>query len=84
MRKLTKAIKKRRKNYKATIGLTSEDGTRHMCVNATVYYIEKEKEAKLEAERCARQLVRKFIREQMPTLAAVMDYFGMAGGAYYW
>ena len=83
MRKLTKTINKRRKNYKATIGLTTETGKR-VSFNATVFYIEKERAAKAEAEREAKRLVRNFIRQQMPTLAAVMDYFGMAGGAYYW
>ena len=83
MRKLTKTINRRKKNYKATIGLTTETGKR-VSYNAIVFYIEKERAAKAEAKREAERLVRNFIRQQMPALSAVMDYFGMAGGAFYW
>jgi hypothetical protein len=67
MRKLTKTIKRRRKLNKPTIGLVTESG-RRISFNAEVYYIEKAKEAKLEAERYAKQFMHKFLKEKCPEM----------------
>lgn len=79
MRKLTKIVNRRRKNYKPTIGLTSKDGRYHKTVNATVYYIKLEKKIEAEAKRETRKFLENFLREKVPSLAAVMDYFGGMG-----
>jgi len=65
MKKLTKIIKKRNKNYKPTIGLQTEAG-RRISFNAELFYIEKALQEKLEAERYAKKFVRDFIKEKMP------------------
>ena len=74
MRKLTKTINKRRKNYKPTIGLTFKGG--RLSVNATEYYIERDKREVAKAEREIKRKMRSMIREALPNLAFVMDYFG--------
>ena len=82
MRKLTKTVNRRRKNYKPTIGLTSKDGSYRKSVNATVYYIKLEKKREAEAKREARKFLEDFMRKEMPGFAAIMDYFGGMGMWY--
>lgn len=82
MKKLTKVIKRKRKLNKPTIGLVTESG-RRISFNAEIYYIEKAKEAKIEAERQARQFMHKFLQEKCPemmkkieTLQSILGGFG--------
>lgn len=74
MRKLTKVIKRRRKNYKPTIGLILEDGSR-VSVNAEVYYIFKRKQAEAEAHRQAKQFFKDFLEKAMPDLFGLLNLF---------
>ena len=71
MRKLTKIIKKRRLNYKPTIGITVEDGWRSS-VNSVVYkdVITKREIAKQEAEMhaYAHKLIKEFFPETLELL----------------
>ena len=60
MKKLTKIIKHKHKNYKPTIGLTDDFGKK-FSVNSVEYYITLKK---LRAEREARKLVMDFIFEK--------------------
>lgn len=79
MRKLTKKIKKMRKNYKPSIGLTVKNAygrgyrTGHMSLNANTYYIEKRKEEYRKWERKVKAEIHQIMRQVMPGLAAVED-----------
>lgn len=79
MRKLTKTINRRRKNYKPTIGLTSKDGSYRKSVNATVYYIKLQKKRDAEAKREARKFLMNFLEKEMPGLFGVLNAFGNLG-----
>ena len=93
MRKLTKIINKRRKNYKPTIGVEFENGKR---ISANLYVwkkylqeLEERKEAAAEAE--ARKLMVDFInqnptlRQHMNRLTSFMAAIGDAlGGVMYY
>ena len=82
-RNLTKITKKRRLNYKPTIGLTLEND-RRISVNAVEYYamIRAEERAKAEAEmhRIAHQL----IRQVMPGIALIEDMCAATGAWGYY
>lgn len=82
-RKLTKEIKRRRKNYKPTIGIILENGKR-ASVNAVIYFdmLRKQEEAELEAE--IYQELHNIIREHAPGLAALEDYLGSMGSWMYY
>ena len=93
MRKLTKIINKRRKNYKPTIGVEFKNGKR---ISANLYEwkkylkeLEERKEAAAEAE--ARKLMVDFInqnptlRQHMNRLTSFMAAIGDAlGGVMYY
>ena len=71
MRNLTKSLRKRRLNYKPTIGITLDNGKR-VSVNSVVYWdiIRKEETAKQEAEMraLAHKLIQKFFPETLELL----------------
>jgi len=77
-RKLTKIVKKRRLNYKPTIGITLDNGKR-VSVNSVVYWdiIRKEEEAKAEAEMYS--VAHKLIREMFPSIALIEDMCASMG-----
>ena len=79
-RKLTKIVKKRRLNYKPTIGITLDNGKR-VSVNSVVYWdiIRKEEAAKAEAEM--HRVAHKLIREMLPGVAVLEDWLA-ANGAW--
>lgn len=81
-RKLTKIVKKRRKNYKPTIGITLDNGKR-VSVNSVVYWdiIRKEEAERAEAE--LHQKMHTLIREALPELAALEDYLRDMGSWMY-
>jgi len=84
MRKLTKTINRRRKNYKPTIGLTSKDGSYRKSVNATVYYIKLQKKRDAEAEREARKFLMNFLEEKMPKFFGMLNAFANLGDWMYY
>lgn len=73
MRKLTKIINKRRKNYKPTIGINNKS------INADVYYINKKKIEKERAEREKRRLIHDFMRENFPAIFELQELIGGMG-----
>ena len=75
MRKLTKIINKRRKNYKATVGLVNEYGKR-CSVNGVLFYMMLRAEEKDRAEREARKFMMKFVQEACPNLVTFMNILG--------
>lgn len=79
MRKLTKIVNRRRKNYKPTIGLTSKDGSYRKSFNATVYYIKLQKKRDAEAERQARKFLMNFLQEKMPEFFGMLNVLGGMG-----
>ena len=80
MRKLTKIVKRRHKNYKPTIGGIDIITNKQVSVNAVVFYVEKEKERKYQAEQRAKQEMRKvfmsLVKEKMPNLFSMLNIFG--------
>lgn len=82
-RKLTKEIKRRRKNYKPTIGIILENGKR-ASVNAVIYFdmLRKQREAELEAE--IYQEMHSLIRKHLPGLAALEDHLISIGSWMYY
>lgn len=80
MRKLTKIIKKRRKNYKPTIGITLKNG-RRVSVNAEEYYAAIRAEEKRQAEAEMHRVAHKLIREMLPGVAVIEDWLA-ANGAW--
>lgn len=73
MRKLTKIINKRRKNYKPTIGINNKS------VNADVYYINKKKLEKEREERKMRKIFNDFMRENFPEIFELQELIGGMG-----
>lgn len=78
MKKLTKIINKRRKNYKPTIGIEYIDGTR-MSFNAVVYYHYKALEEKERAEAEARKFLMRFVQEACPDIYRFASLLGSIG-----
>lgn len=86
MRKLTKIVNRRRKNYKPTIAVIDTRTNKIMSVNATVFYINQEKQRKYEewkkereAERVARQFLMGFLEEKMPEFFGMLNVLGDMG-----
>ena len=84
MRKLTKIINKRRKNYKPTIGVEFENGKR---ISANLYEwkkylqeLEDRKEAAAAAE--ARKFLWDFMQEKCPELVQALGIFSELGYRY--
>lgn len=73
MRKLTKIINKRRKNYKPTIGIDNKS------INADVYYINKKKIEKECEKRKIRKMFNDFMREEFPALFELTELIGGMG-----
>ena len=73
MRKLTKIINKRRKNYKPTLGINNKS------VNADVYYINKKKLEKEREERKMRKIFNDFMRENFPEIFELQELIGGMG-----
>ena len=82
-RKLTKIVKRRRKNYKPTIGLTLENG-RRISVNAVLYYEAIRKEQERRAEEEMHRIAHKLIREMLPGVALIEDMCAAAGAWGYY
>lgn len=90
MRKLTKIVNRRRKNYKPTIAVIDTRTNKVMSVNATVFYINQEKQRKYEewkkereAEREARQFLMGFLEKEMPDFFKMLNVFGNLGSWMY-
>ena len=83
-RKLTKIVKKRRLNYKPTIGLTLKSGER-VSVNAVEYYAAVKAEEKRQAEAEMHRVAHKLIREMLPGVAVLEDWLAANGawGCYF-
>jgi len=73
MRKLTKIINKRRKNYKPTIGINNKS------INADVYYINKKKIEKEREEQEKRRIFNDFMREKFPEIFELQELIGGMG-----
>ena len=83
MRKLTKTVNRRRKNYKPTVGVTGKSGKRYS-INGTKYYIFLENKRKREAEIEARKFMENFIAEKCPQFAKIVDFLKAMGGMMYY
>ena len=75
MRKLTKFINKRRKNYQPTIGLVTEKG-KTVSINAVEFYIALAKERERKAQAETHRLMYQFMREEMPEFCRRLDFMG--------
>lgn len=83
-RKLTKIVKKRRLNYKPTIGLTLKSGNR-VSVNAEEYYAAIKAEQKRRVEEEMHKVAHQLIREMLPGVALIEDMCSELGawGCYF-
>jgi len=78
MKKITKIINKRRKNFKPTIGIEYSDGTRRS-FNAVIYYHEKALEEEEQAEAEARRFLMKFVQKACPDIFRFASILGSVG-----
>ena len=77
-RKLTKIVKKRRLNYKPTMGLTLSTGER-VSVNTIKHYADIKVRTQLELKKMSR-VVHKTMREMFPGIALIQDMCEAMGG----
>lgn len=81
--KLTKIIKKRRLNYKPTIGIILKDGTK-VSVNAVEYYNMVRAEEKAKVEKELHERLHQLMRQVMPGIALIEDMCAAAGAWGYY